>query len=379
MNKKEINEIRRRFKPEHGNIHQIYGCYVNPAKEIVSQIDIGIGLIESQEAEMYLNILKKVLSGGLGKKLIDIEFSTDQVGQTDEHNLLQTLRMTHLKDANFRDIFYDRIIQNLDMGEDSYVILMAADSYDVPYKSTDEDMQEDSSTEIFDYFICAVCPVKDSKVALSYQADEQNFRGATVGRVLTAPALGFMYPAFDDRSTNIYNALYYSNDTMEIHDDFIKGMFNIEHIPMSPGVQQTTFGVMMSDALGDNCDLEVVKAVHEEIRERLEVHKDSKELTLPELYAGEMDRVFENKGVPEEKIEAFNEICEKKFGADAAMNPSNLVDTKKFEMRTAGVKINVDADYFYRIETRIIDGKKYIMIPAEEGVEVNGIDISINE
>lgn len=376
MNKKEIREIRRRFNPDYENISHIYGCYVNAARQIVSCSDMSLALMGKDEAEMYLKLLKKGISGTLGKNLMDIEFTTKQVEESEEHKLLQALRKSHLRDENLRNAFYDRIIESVDMGEDSYVILMAADSYDVPYKGSDDEVWAEGSDEVYDYFVCCICPVKDAKAALSYQPDEKSFRGGCLGHVLTAPELGFLFPAFDDRSANIYNLLYYSRSISTIHDEFIEGMFNVEKAPMSAGAQKNIFGNVLSYALGETCDLEVVKAVHGQIRDRILLHKESKEPELPELYLEDVDDILKAGGVPEEKIQQFNETCERHFGQSPAMNPENLIESKKFELSTTEVKIKVDPEYIHEIKTKVIDGSKYILIPVGEGVEVNGIDIA---
>ena len=133
MNQRELREIRRRFSLESANFRHIYGCYVNAAGEIVADIDMSVGLMEQEEAEMYLKVLKKSISGTLGRNLLDIAFTMNQVENSDEHRLLQALRKSQLKDENMRKLLYDRIIENLEFGDESYVILLGADSYDVPF------------------------------------------------------------------------------------------------------------------------------------------------------------------------------------------------------------------------------------------------------
>lgn len=379
MNQNELKEIRRRFRPDQDNISRIYGCYVNAAKEIVTRIDMSLGLMEQEETEMYYKILKKALSGTLGRNLIDIEFSTAQVESSDEHRLLQALRTSHLSDESMRELMYERIIETLDFGDESYVILMASDSYDVPYRGGDGEVFDEGSSEVFDYFICCVCLVKDAKAALRYESEERAFRGASTGHVLGAPEIGFMFPSFDDRCANIYNLLYYSRNVSEIHDEFIKGIFNTESIPLSAVAQKEAFGDSLSFSLGDKCSLEVVQAVHEDIREKLALHKESKEPELPEIYIEDVDDILRKSGVPDEKINFFNEECQKQLGGSDTFNPGNLIETKKFEMVTPEVKITVDPEYAYRIKTGIIDGEKYILIPADGDVAVNGIQVNIEE
>ena len=117
MNQKELNEIRRRFRLDKNNFSRIFGCYVNSNREVISWIDASLGLMRQEEQEMYLGLLKKTLSGTLGRNLIDIEFSTAQVADSDEHRLLQTLRQTECKDVNARETLCRKIIESLSMGE----------------------------------------------------------------------------------------------------------------------------------------------------------------------------------------------------------------------------------------------------------------------
>lgn len=378
MNQKELREIRKRFKLDKDSISHVYGCYVNAAKDIVARMDMSMGLMEQEEAELYLKQLKKAISGTLGKNLLDIGFSTKQVEDSDEHRLLQALRLSHLRDEDMRELFYRRVIESLDFGDESYVILLASDSYDIPFKGNDDEIWEEGSNEVFDYMICCICPVKDAKASLRYFAEERNFRGASSGHVLGTPELGFMFPTFDDRSTNIYNALYYSRGLADIHEEFIAGIFNTEKVPMSAGAQQHAFSDVLCESLGNDCSLDVVKAVHGQIRERLLIHKESKDPEVPEIYVEDVDDILKSSGVPDEKIGTFNEACRREFGEQSVLNPINLMESNKFQMVTPQVKITVDPEFTYTITTKVIDGSRYILIPMGEGVEVNGIDINVD-
>ena len=148
MNQKELNEIRRRFRLDKNNFSRIFGCYVNSNREVISWIDASLGLMRQEEQEMYLGLLKKTLSGTLGRNLIDIEFSTAQVADSDEHRLLQTLRQTECKDANARETLCRKIIESLNMGETNCLILLAADAYDVPYRGKDDELQADAIVKL---------------------------------------------------------------------------------------------------------------------------------------------------------------------------------------------------------------------------------------
>ena len=189
MNQKELSELKRRFRPDKSAIHRIYGCFVNGNQEIVSYLDESMGRMPEEESAQYLGFLKKALSGTLGKQLIDIVFSTQQVADSQEHKLLSALRDSQLKDAQARETFYRKIIDALEL-DGNYLILLAHDAYDVPRRGKDDRLQEDSDT-VFSYLVCCVCPVKDSKVELGYFPGENEFH-SRAGQVVAPPELGFL-------------------------------------------------------------------------------------------------------------------------------------------------------------------------------------------
>ena len=377
MNQKELNEIRRRFRLDKNNFSRIFGCYVNSNREVISWIDASLGLMRQEEQEMYLGLLKKTLSGTLGRNLIDIEFSTAQVADSDEHRLLQTLRQTECKDANARETLCRKIIESLSMGETNYLILLAADAYDVPYRGKDDELQADASGDVYKYFVCAICPVKAPTLELRYDTDENFFHPSSTGHIALAPELGFLFPAFDDRAANIYNALFYSKNPAELHQEVIDAVFHIEEAPMSAEEQKNIFGTALGDVLQRECSYDVVQSVHEQLRGRIQEHKESHDPEPLELSVREVGEVLSNSGVPSEKAEAFEAECRRQYGENAALNPKNLIEAGKFQITTPEVKITVSPEYSYMVEARVIDGRKYILIPADENVEVNGITVNI--
>ena len=375
MNQKEISELRRRFRADKSNISRIYGCFVNTKKEIVAYIDSSLGMLKEEEAEIYLGRLKKCLSGAQGRNLIDIVFSTSQVVDSEEHRLLSLLRSTQCQDSDAREALYQKIISSLELEQTNYVILLASDSYDVPFRGSDDELQSDASADVFTYFVCAVCPVKEPTADLRFFYDVNEFHVSAGGPIVGNTALGFLFPAFDERSANIYNALYYAQKPDELHEEVIDALFRTEP-PMSAPRQQNVFHTALSDALENECSYEIVQTVNNCLRERIEQHKAEKNPEVLTLSTGEVGDILRTGGVSEPHIEAFTKSVEEEFGADAAILPGNLVDNR-FEIETPEVKITLPPEYSSRVEARVIDGRKYILIPADEGVEVNGVAVQI--
>ena len=379
MNRKEIREIKKRFNPDMDNFGHIYGCYVNAAHEIIAYMDSPTMLMGNEEREMYMKTLKKTLSGALGKNLLNVEFSTAQVEDSDEHRLLQTLRTSHLGNETMRKILFQRIIDNVDMGDVGYVILLASDSYDVPYKNGGSDEWSEESTYQFEYFICCLCPVKDPKGALRYLAEEQNFRAASTGSILGAPQMGFMFPTFDDRMTNIYRALYYTRSSADVHQDFLKAVFNLDKLPMAANTQKNAFDSALADSLGDECSMDVVKALHSRIGEKIDVIKGPGADDAPEIHINELEEILMKSGTSDEAIEKFHDTCKNYFEGEEFFNPENLINRKQFKLETAEMNVSIDPEHAFGIKTEIIDGRQYLMIPISEGLTVNGVDVKVSD
>ena len=377
MNEKEISEIRRRVRRDRSNMTAIYGCYVNSQKEIISEFKQSVGIMPENESEKYFGLLKKVLSGGIGRNLIDITFRTAQVADSPEHKLLMDLRNTGLKDEYLRHALYQKVIETVSL-PDNYLILLGCDSYDVPFKSKDDAVQLDASGETFTYILCAICPVKLTKPTLRYIAEEKTFHDGGANQVASAPELGFLFPAFDNRATNIYNALYYTRSPKESYEAFVNAVFNTR-IPKPAAEQKKSFEALLTVSLEDSCNLEVVQTVHDQLCQCIELHKESK-VADPLLISKEQVKdALQVCAVPEKSIAKFSVQYDEVFGADAQLHPKNIINNKRFEISTPDVVIKVAPERSDLIETRVIGGVKYILIPADESVEVNGVPVHISE
>ena len=377
MNLREIGELRRRFKPEKNAIGHIYGCYVGLRKEIISDLNESLALMPLEEAEKYLSLLKKALSGTLGKNLIDIVFSTKQVADSDEHRLLMSLRASELKDSGIRQAFYQKVIDSLDLEGESYLILLAHDTYDVSFRGKDGEDQADASDQVFSYIVCAICPVKDGKIELGYYPGENEFHNYAAAKVVAQPELGFLFPAFDDRAANIYNALAYARRPDELHQEFLDAIFHTEP-PMSAGEQREAFQSALTEALDGTCSLEVVQAVHSELTERIELHKQSRDPEPLTVTARDVGAVLSDCGADEKQVLKFCAKCNEQFGDGAALSPANLIEGSRFQVRTDEVIISVPPDQSYLVEARIIDGKRYLLVPVSDELEVNGMGVDWN-
>ena len=219
--------------------------------------------------------------------------------------------------------------------------------------------------------------MKLTKDALSYYIQENQFRSVEADWVVAAPEVGFLFPAFDDRATNLYNALYYTRDISQSHPDFVDALFKSQ-VPMPAAVQKETFQSILGDTLEEECRYEVVQAVHDELCGMIAAHKESKEEDPLVISKVTVKQVLHECGVSPDHVERFEEQYDRQFGPEADLPPRNIVDEKQLEVKTPDVTIKVSPERSDLVETRVIDGRRYILIRAEEGVEVNGVQIHIS-
>ena len=262
MNTKEIGEIRRRQRRDRSNMTAIYGCYVSDNKEIISHFSRSTGMMSENEADKYFALLRRTLGGTLGKNLLELTFHTAQVVDSAEHKALMSLRGSALGEEENRLTFYRRVIENLSM-EGSFLILLATETYDVPFKGDGE-----NSDESFTYVLCAICPVKQTKAVLHYEPETKDFKDGNMMNTVAAPELGFMFPAFDGRATNIYNALYYNRSPKDNHESFVAAIFNTP-VAKPAQEQKESFEDLLSDALDTECSMEVVQTVHDQLCQQI--------------------------------------------------------------------------------------------------------------
>ena len=374
MNIKEVAEVRRHIRRDRSNMTAIYGCYVNDNKEIISEFRSSTGMMSENEGDKYFGLLRKTLSGTIGKHLIDISFKTAQVVDGAEHKLLMGLRQTGLNDEQLRTAFYKKVIESVSLDQ-GYLILLGCDTYDVPFK---KDSSGGDSSESYQFLLCAICPVKLTKATLHYVPEEKLFHDGGITNVVGNPELGFLFPAFDNRATNIYNALYYTRSPKENHEAFADSIFNTP-IPKPADTQRKSFEAILGNALEEECSMDVVQTVHEQIAQRIELHKESKVADPLLISKDDVKDMLTGCGISDAHMAKFSVDYDEVFGFEADLHPKNIINEKKFEIKTPDVSIKVAPDRTDLIETRVIGGVKYILINAEEDVEVNGVSIHIQD
>lgn len=371
MIKQEISEIKKLFTPKNCSITRICGCYVDGEKNKKTELKQAFLSLPEEEMFKYFEILRKTLSGTLGKNLLTLEFplATENEGGTQE--FLLRLRDSRLKDEALLDAFYDKIIETYEY-VGNYLILVIHDVYDVPGKTSDGIDMEDASDEVYEYILACICPVNLSKPGLSYNAVENTFQNRIRDWVVGMPETGFLFPAFNDRGADLHSALYYSKDAEDLKEGFVEQLLGCP-LPLSAGGQKETFHALIEETLGETCDIEIVKNIHEKINEMVQEHKEDPEPLV--LDKNEVKTIFASSGVDNDKMAEFDRHYDETAGENTSLYVNNVVNTRTFEVKTPDVVIKVNPERTDLIETKTINGRECLVIELGGNIEVNGITV----
>ncbi len=448
MTKQDISEIKKLFTPRNCSITRICGCYVDGEKNKKAELKQAFLALPEEEMFKYFEILRKVLSGTLGKNLLTLDFplALEMAGMTapekgsskispdaaaeggplsdtsesdgslsdtavtdsslpdtaatdgslpdtaesgsilphaalpdaagpdapsNAHEFLMRLKDSKLKDEALLEEYYDRIIENYEY-VGNYLILIVHDVYDVPGRTTDGIDMDDASDEIYEYILSCICPVELSKPGLSYDAEENTFHNRNRDWVVSLPETGFLFPAFNDRGTDIHSVLYYSKNPEELREAFVEQLLGCP-LPMSAESQKETFQSLIEDTLGEDCGIEMVKNIHDRFTELAEEHKEAPEPVV--LDKNEVKTILADSGVANEKLSEFDRHYDETAGENASLLMSNVMNTRSFEVKTPDVVIKVSPDRTDLIETRTIDGRECLVIALDGSILVNGIAV----
>lgn len=375
MNKREISEIKKQFKKDNNAITRICGCYVDAEKQIKTTLKEAFFALSEEEIFKYYEIFRKALSGGIGKNLHNLEYSIHDEGEDSAHALLMKLREDKLTDDEVVDSFYNKVIENYDYGENYYIILIHS-AYDVPGKTADHEEMFDASEEVYNHILCCICPVKLSEPGLSYNETTNLIEERPRDWWVQPPMTGFLFPAFHDRSTDIHSILYFSKNPEELHYEFIDTCLGAPS-PISWSAQKEAFQEILSDTLGEQCDYQIVRQIHENLTEMSEEHKEDMEplrLSKPEV-----KDLLEKSGVEPEQLERFDAVYEEAAGESTSILVPAITGTGKFAVKTPDVDIKVNPDRLDLVETRFLEGRRFLVIAVEDNVKVNGMPVKMWE
>lgn len=428
MNKKEVLELKRRFKKEAATFTRVCGCYVDGNHNKVCKFGNTFLNLEEDEFYKYLEIANKALSGTIGNNLLELKFPIEEEEVGGRQHILMALRASKLEDENLLDTFYDLVIDTYDHAG-NYLIVLFHDAYDVMTRTKDNN-NLDESEEVYEYLICAICPVDLSKPGLGFLEDEHRIGPRVRDWVVGAVDTAFLFPAFNDRSTDIHSTLFYTKNTKEPHSEFMANGLGCG-IERTATEQKMAFHSIVRNVLGaedENTDdvlLDLQQNLSDMIDEYAETHDDDEDVFL--LDKEVVTKLLADSDISEEKAAKIEKSVDEAFG-EKPPAAENVIDSKALvqnelrvekmaledqvgtltvqlnekdealaertsqliekqeeidnyiaETKTYDVVLRVKPEKASQIKSQVINGQKCLVIPMDEDehATINGVNTTV--
>lgn len=428
MNKKEVLELKRRFKKEAATFTRVCGCYVDGNHNKVCKFGNIFLNLEEDEFYKYLEIANKALSGTIGNNLLELKFPIEEEEVGGRQHILMALRASKLEDENLLDTFYDLVIDTYDHAG-NYLIVLFHDAYDVMSRTSDNN-NLDESEEVYEYLICAICPVDLSKPGLGFLEEEHRIGPRVRDWVVGAVDTAFLFPAFNDRSTDIHSTLFYTKNTKEPHSEFMANGLGCG-IERTATEQKMAFHSIVRNVLGaedehtDDVLLDLQQNLSDMIDEYAETHDDDEDVFL--LDKEVVTKLLADSDISEEKAAKIEKSVDEAFG-EKPPAAENVIDSKALvqnelrvekmaledqvgtltvqlnekdealaertsqliekqeeidnyiaETKTYDVVLRVKPEKASQIKSRVINGQKCLVIPMDEDehATINGVNTTV--
>lgn len=428
MNKKEVLELKRRFKKEAATFTRVCGCYVDGNHNKVCKFGNTFLNLEEDEFYKYLEIANKALSGTIGNNLLELKFPIEEEEVGGRQHILMALRASKLEDENLLDTFYDLVIDTYDHAG-NYLIVLFHDAYDVMSRTSDNN-NLDESEEVYEYLICAICPVDLSKPGLGFLEEEHRIGPRVRDWVVGAVDTAFLFPAFNDRSTDIHSTLFYTKNTKEPHSEFMANGLGCG-IERTATEQKMAFHSIVRNVLGaedehtDDVLLDLQQNLSDMIDEYAETHDDDEDVFL--LDKEVVTKLLADSEISEEKAAKIEKSVDEAFGEKPPV-AENVIDSKALvqnelrvekmaledqvgtltvqlnekdealaertsqliekqeeidnyiaETKTYDVVLRVKPEKASQIKSQVINGQKCLVIPMDEDehATINGVNTTV--
>ena len=371
MDKKGIAEVKKCFKKEDCRIDRMVSCFVNEEGEVISRFSDSFYALEDKELFKYCELFKQSLSGKLGRNLYTLAFPLEEEKEEGKQQELYQLLQSELKEEALYDAFFEKIRKDYPI-PGKHLLLLAHGVYDVPKKTTDGLVLEDASENVYSFLLFALCPVSLLKEGLCFDQQSDSFISRSEDFVVQKPEISFLYPAFHERSSDIHALLYRAKKREEGLDTLTEELFGIP-LPYGEKEQKGQFSALVQEVLKENCNFENVRALQEELQELKEQGKEEeKEQTLSK---SQLKQLLENVGATEEGLANFSALYDESLGEhDSSFYTDNLVNNN-LHLKSENLQLKIKNEVSAILESKIIDGKEYLLIPVSDNLEVNGIPI----
>lgn len=371
MDKKGIAEVKKCFKKEDCRIDRMVSCFVNEEGEVISRFSDSFYALEDKELFKYCELFKQSLSGKLGRNLYTLAFPLEEENEGGKQQVLYQLLQSELKEEALYDAFFEKVRKDYPI-PGKHLLLLAHGVYDVPKKTTDGLVLEDASENVYSFLLFALCPVSLLKEGLCFDQQSDSFISRSEDFVVQKPEISFLYPAFHDRGSDIHELLYRCKKREDSLDSLPETLFGTP-LPMGEKQQKNCFSKLVEEILQEDCTFENVRLLQEELAElQNKENEEEREQSLPK---NQVKALLEKAGATEEQLLNFSSLYDEELGEkNESLFLENLADST-LRLDSDNVHLRIKNEVSAILESRIIDGKEYLLLPISDNLECNGISI----
>ena len=371
MDKKGIAEIKKCFKKEDCRIDRMVSCFLNEEGEIISRFSDSFYALEDKELFKYCELFKQSLSGKIGRNLYTLAFPLEEEAEGGKQNTLYKLLQSELKDENLYNAFFESVRQDYPI-PGKHLLLLAHGVYDIPSKTSDGLTLEDASEQVYSFILFALCPVSLLKEGLCFDKQSDSFVSRSEDFVVQKPEISFLYPAFHDRSSDIHELLYRCKKREDSLDTLPEVLFGTS-LPMGEKQQKNCFSKLVEEILQEDCNFENVRLLQEELAElQNKENEEEREQSLPK---NQVKALLEKAGASEEQLLNFSSLYDEELGdKNESLFLENLADNT-LRLDSENLHLRIKNEVSAILESRIIDGKEYLLLPISDNLECNGVSI----
>lgn len=371
MNKKDISEVKKLLAKKTCRIDKISGCMVDGDGKCSDVIGEHLRRMDEDESDLYLGLVRKALSGKIGKNLYNTEFPLSEEKDGGKQHALHAFLDDQLDTDDKIRKFCQKIADNIHM-DSAYAILIAKGVYDVPAKAKDGAVLEDASEDVYLFEITCICPVKVGKKMLVFNEASKNLASSGTVLSIEAPVAGFLYPAFDNRQTNIHAALYYVKKETERHQDLSDLIFGAD-LMTAESDQKELLAAVVEKTLGRDCNFDQVRSINDAVNQASKEMSDTDEPA--EIGKNDLKRILRDSGVQEDKLNKFDAVYDEVVGEKSSFGTENINAGSTVKMESSSVKISMKNEMANMLETKVIGGREFLLIPIQDDITFNGVQI----
>jgi hypothetical protein len=331
--------------------------------------------IASEESECYMETLRRVLAGTLGKGLLEYEFPNEAYEETGAQNILYGALTSKLADESAVSLLLDQIVRNMEYVS-TYAILIGHCTYTVFNKTKNDEVNPYDSVD-YSFLVIAICPVEVRVDGLIYNEDDNAIERKMVYDRIVAeiPTDGILYPTFTGRGPDVNHVLYSARKPKQINTSIVENVLGCQFI-CTANQEKENFHALMQDVVAEELSYTVITDVNEKLQSIAEEYKN--EADLPAVDDIQMRDILLDSGVSEEKAEKVQNLY-REITREKPLTVSNLTESKTV-IRAEGVTVQIAKEATDKVRTQYIDGRRFLLIDLDSPeIEVNGMHVTLQE